>query len=150
MNLLFILTNLNHLLQERSLCAHPCLELYREGQMYFMAPLARQGDFYVPEVQPAETSLSEQEELHSDSDVSGTCTSCCTALADTFLVLTGMSSGIQIKQANKCQFHLKCCSVLYKILISAALSISIATKTSFKRALKGHIWYFLIRIDCFV
>lgn len=66
-------------LQERRLCAHPFLEIYREGQIHFMAPLARQGDFYVPEVRQVERRLSEQEELHSDSDVSGTCTSCCTA-----------------------------------------------------------------------
>lgn len=65
--------------QERRLCAHPFLEIYREGQIHFMAPLARQGDFYVPEVRRVERRLLEQEELHSDSDGSGTCTSCCTA-----------------------------------------------------------------------
>lgn len=36
-----------------------------------MGPLARQGDFYVPEVRRAERRLSEEDELHSDSDVSG-------------------------------------------------------------------------------
>ncbi|XP_029287738.1 testis-expressed protein 264 isoform X2 [Cottoperca gobio] len=62
---------LEHYIKERRLCAHPFLEIYREGQILFMAPLARQGDFYVPEVRPAERKRSEQEDLHSDSDVSG-------------------------------------------------------------------------------
>ncbi|XP_037627015.1 testis-expressed protein 264 [Sebastes umbrosus] len=62
---------LTRYIKERRLCAHPFLEIYREGQIQFMAPLARQGDFYVPEVRPAERSLSEQEELLSDSDISG-------------------------------------------------------------------------------
>lgn len=63
---------LQHYIKERRLCAHPFLEIYREGQIQFMAPLARQGDFYVPEVRRVERRLSaEQEESHSDSDVSG-------------------------------------------------------------------------------
>lgn len=66
-------------LQERRLCAHPFLEIYREGQIHFMAPLARQGDFYVPEVRRAERRLSEEDELHSDSDISGRCAPCCAA-----------------------------------------------------------------------
>uniref|UniRef100_A0A3Q3PYY2 Testis expressed 264, ER-phagy receptor n=1 Tax=Monopterus albus TaxID=43700 RepID=A0A3Q3PYY2_MONAL len=57
--------------KERKLCAHPFLEIYREGQIQFMAPLARQGDFYVPEVRQAERRLSEQDESHSDTEVSG-------------------------------------------------------------------------------
>lgn len=36
--------------KERKLCAHPRLEIYQRDQIYFMCPLARQGDFYVPEV----------------------------------------------------------------------------------------------------
>ncbi|XP_038553147.1 testis-expressed protein 264 homolog [Micropterus salmoides] len=62
---------LEHYIKERRLCAHPFLEIYREGQVQFMAPLARQGDFYVPEVRQVERRLSEQEELHSDTDISG-------------------------------------------------------------------------------
>ncbi|MEQ2298359.1 hypothetical protein AMECASPLE_004432 [Ameca splendens] len=58
--------------EERRLCAHPFLELYRDGQIQFIVPLARQGDFYVPEVRQAERRLSEQEESHSDTDISGT------------------------------------------------------------------------------
>ncbi|TNN84410.1 Testis-expressed sequence 264 protein [Liparis tanakae] len=55
--MLFILANLTYLLKERRLCAHPFLEIYREGLIHFMVPLARQGDFYVPEVRPAERRL---------------------------------------------------------------------------------------------
>ncbi|KAM4587778.1 testis-expressed protein 264 homolog [Odontesthes bonariensis] len=62
---------LEHYIKERRLCAHPFLEIYREGQIQFMVPLSRQGDFYVPEVRPVERRLSEQEESHSDTDVSG-------------------------------------------------------------------------------
>lgn len=58
------------LFQEKRLCAHPFLEIYRDGQIHFMAPLARQGDFYVPEVRRVERR-SLKEELHSDSEVSG-------------------------------------------------------------------------------
>lgn len=58
------------LFQEKRLCAHPFLEIYRDGQIHFMAPLARQGDFYVPEVRRVERR-SLKKELHSDSEVSG-------------------------------------------------------------------------------
>ncbi|XP_034440672.1 testis-expressed protein 264 [Hippoglossus hippoglossus] len=58
-------------IKERRLCAHPFLEIYRGDQIQFMAPLARQGDFYVPEARQVERRLSEQEESHSDTDVSG-------------------------------------------------------------------------------
>ncbi|XP_035517917.1 testis-expressed protein 264 [Morone saxatilis] len=62
---------LHRYIQERRLCAHPFLEIYKEGKIQFMAPLARQGDFYVPEVRRVKRRLSEEEESHSDSDVSG-------------------------------------------------------------------------------
>ncbi|XP_068568278.1 testis-expressed protein 264 homolog [Cebidichthys violaceus] len=62
---------LEHYIKERRLCAHPFLEIYREGLIHFMAPLARQGDFYVPEVRKAERKLLEEEDFHSDSEVSG-------------------------------------------------------------------------------
>uniref|UniRef100_A0A2K5PA36 Testis expressed 264, ER-phagy receptor n=1 Tax=Cebus imitator TaxID=2715852 RepID=A0A2K5PA36_CEBIM len=39
---------------ERKLCAHPRLEIYQQDQIHFMCPLARQGDFYVPEVKETE------------------------------------------------------------------------------------------------
>lgn len=59
------------LLQEKRLCAHPFLEIYRDGQIHFMAPLARQDDFYVPEVRRVERRPLAKEELLTDSDVSG-------------------------------------------------------------------------------
>lgn len=62
---------LSRYIKERKLCAHPFIEIYRDGQIHYMGPLARQGDFYVPEIRPVERRLSEQEESHSDTDVSG-------------------------------------------------------------------------------
>lgn len=59
------------LFQEKRLCAHPFLEIYRDGQIHFMAPLARQGDFYVPEVRRVERRTPVKDELQSDSEVSG-------------------------------------------------------------------------------
>ena len=44
----------SHSDKERKLCAHPRLEIYQQDQIYFMCPLARQGDFYVPEVKETE------------------------------------------------------------------------------------------------
>ncbi|KAM9859359.1 testis-expressed protein 264 homolog [Aulostomus maculatus] len=60
---------LENYIKERRLCAHPFLEIYTEGLIHFMAPLARQGDFYVPEVRQAERRLSEVS--HCDTEVSG-------------------------------------------------------------------------------
>ncbi|XP_069546819.1 testis-expressed protein 264 homolog [Brachyistius frenatus] len=62
---------LQNYIKGRRLCAHPFLEIYREGQIHFMVPLARQGDFYVPEVRQVEKRPLEEEESHSDTDVSG-------------------------------------------------------------------------------
>ncbi|KAE8298465.1 Testis-expressed protein 264 putative secreted protein Zsig11 Precursor [Larimichthys crocea] len=62
---------LENYIKKKDLCAHPTLEIYREGQIQFMVPLARQGDFYVPEIRKVERRLSEQEESHSDTDISG-------------------------------------------------------------------------------
>ncbi|KAM3621937.1 uncharacterized protein V6R79_018046 [Siganus canaliculatus] len=61
---------LGRYIKEKRLCAHPFLEIYRDGRIQFMAPLARQGDFYVPEVRRAEREPSEQDSFN-DSDVSG-------------------------------------------------------------------------------
>ncbi|KAF6101362.1 testis expressed 264, ER-phagy receptor [Phyllostomus discolor] len=44
----------SHVVKERKLCAHPRLEIYQQDQIYFVCPLARQGDFYVPEVKETE------------------------------------------------------------------------------------------------
>uniref|UniRef100_A0A8C6UWK9 Testis expressed 264, ER-phagy receptor n=1 Tax=Neogobius melanostomus TaxID=47308 RepID=A0A8C6UWK9_9GOBI len=58
---------LTQYIQERRLCAHPFMEVYRAGQILYIAPLARQGDFYVPELRPLPT----HEDSLSDSDISG-------------------------------------------------------------------------------
>lgn len=58
---------LTQYIKERRLCAHPFIEVYRAGRILYIAPLARQGDFYVPEVRPLPT----QEDSLSESDVSG-------------------------------------------------------------------------------
>lgn len=58
---------LRRYITERRLCAHPFMEVYRAGRILYIAPLARQGDFYVPEVRPLPT----QDDSLSESDVSG-------------------------------------------------------------------------------
>lgn len=62
----FVLSN-----KERKLCAHPRLEIYQQDQIYFMCPLARQGDFYVPEVKETERKSRGPAEA-SDAPVDGT------------------------------------------------------------------------------
>uniref|UniRef100_A0A3P9JM06 Testis expressed 264, ER-phagy receptor n=1 Tax=Oryzias latipes TaxID=8090 RepID=A0A3P9JM06_ORYLA len=57
--------------KERNLWAHPFLEIYKNGQIHFMVPLDRQGDFYVPEFRPPDRRKSEQEDSYSSTDVSG-------------------------------------------------------------------------------
>lgn len=64
-------TQIFPLFQEKRLCAHPFLEIYRDGQIHFMVPLARQGDFYVPEVRRVERRPPVKDGLQSDSEVSG-------------------------------------------------------------------------------
>ncbi|XP_067287940.1 testis-expressed protein 264 homolog [Pseudorasbora parva] len=56
---------LNYYIKERKLCAHPFLEIYRGRMIHYMSPLARQGDFYVPEVREAKRWLLGKE---SDED----------------------------------------------------------------------------------
>ncbi|XP_072797476.1 testis-expressed protein 264 isoform X1 [Vicugna pacos] len=58
-------------IKERKLCAHPRLEIYQEDQIYFMCPLARQGDFYVPEVKETERKSRGPAEA-DDTQVDGT------------------------------------------------------------------------------
>ncbi|XP_019619491.1 PREDICTED: testis-expressed sequence 264 protein-like [Branchiostoma belcheri] len=45
-------------IKEHHLCAHPCLEIYDENYIHFMAPLAKQIQFYVPEVRSGSPTLS--------------------------------------------------------------------------------------------
>ncbi|KAF6726098.1 Testis-expressed sequence 264 protein [Oryzias melastigma] len=58
-------------IKERRLWAYPFMEIYKDGQIQFMAPLDRQMDFYVPEFRLAYRRLPEREESDSSSDVSG-------------------------------------------------------------------------------
>nr|XP_048272748.1 testis-expressed protein 264 isoform X2 [Myodes glareolus]XP_048272749.1 testis-expressed protein 264 isoform X2 [Myodes glareolus] len=58
-------------IKERKLCAHPRLEIYQQDQIHFMCPLARQGDFYVPEVKETERKCRGLLEA-SDTQVDGT------------------------------------------------------------------------------
>ncbi|XP_053172439.1 testis-expressed protein 264 [Scomber japonicus] len=62
---------LTEYMKKRKLWAYPIVEIYRDGQIQFMAPLARQGDFYVPEAHEKVKKRPEEEESYSDTDVSG-------------------------------------------------------------------------------
>ncbi|XP_020854716.1 testis-expressed protein 264 isoform X2 [Phascolarctos cinereus] len=59
-------------IKERKLCAHPRLEIYQQDQIHFVCPLARQGDFYVPEVKEMERkSRAAAEADDAQTDVTG-------------------------------------------------------------------------------
>ncbi|KAK7127548.1 hypothetical protein R3I93_020202 [Phoxinus phoxinus] len=63
---------LNYYIKERKLCAHPFLEIYRGGMIHYMSPLARQGDFYVPEVREAQRRLlGKESEEDRRTDITG-------------------------------------------------------------------------------
>ncbi|KAJ8265381.1 hypothetical protein COCON_G00144800 [Conger conger] len=51
--------------QERKLCAHPFIEIYQGSTIHFMGPLARQSDFYIPELQE-DSEDSEEEDRRTD------------------------------------------------------------------------------------
>uniref|UniRef100_A0A673FRX3 Testis expressed 264, ER-phagy receptor n=1 Tax=Sinocyclocheilus rhinocerous TaxID=307959 RepID=A0A673FRX3_9TELE len=58
--------------KERKLCAHPFLEIYKGGMIHYMGPLARQGDFYVPEVREAQRwLLGKESEEDGRTDITG-------------------------------------------------------------------------------
>nr|XP_008103292.1 PREDICTED: testis-expressed sequence 264 protein [Anolis carolinensis]XP_008103293.1 PREDICTED: testis-expressed sequence 264 protein [Anolis carolinensis] len=63
-------TCLDTYIKERKLCAHPRLEIYKGDQIYFVCPLARQGDFYVPEMKELErknrAAAAEVEDAQTD------------------------------------------------------------------------------------
>lgn len=61
------------LFQERKLCAHPRLEIYKGDHIYFVCPLARQGDFYVPEMKELERQSRAAEADDAQTDTTGTC-----------------------------------------------------------------------------
>nr|XP_012626901.1 testis-expressed sequence 264 protein isoform X2 [Microcebus murinus] len=58
-------------IKERKLCAHPRLEIYQQDHIHFMCPLARQGDFYVPEVKETERKFRGLPEAN-DAQMDGT------------------------------------------------------------------------------
>ncbi|XP_066554204.1 testis-expressed protein 264 homolog [Amia ocellicauda] len=58
-------------IKERKLCAHPFLEIYRGDVIHFMSPLARQSDFYVPEVRDAERKVLDDDEEDRHTDITG-------------------------------------------------------------------------------
>ncbi|XP_016380707.1 testis-expressed sequence 264 protein-like [Sinocyclocheilus rhinocerous] len=63
---------LNCYIKERKLCAHPFLEIYRGGMIHYMGPLARQDDFYVPEVREAQRwLLGKEPEEDGRTDITG-------------------------------------------------------------------------------
>ncbi|NXU26324.1 TX264 protein, partial [Thalassarche chlororhynchos] len=57
-------------IKERKLCAHPRIEIYKQDRIYFVCPLARQGDFYVPEMKELErksrAAAAEAEDAQTD------------------------------------------------------------------------------------
>ncbi|XP_061473898.1 testis-expressed protein 264 isoform X2 [Rhineura floridana] len=63
-------SSLDTYIKERKLCAHPRLEIYKGNQIYFVCPLARQGDFYVPEMKELEkksrAAAAEAEDAQTD------------------------------------------------------------------------------------
>ncbi|XP_071960972.1 testis-expressed protein 264-like [Antedon mediterranea] len=59
-------------IEETGLSAHPCFEIYDNDLIYFMAPLAKQSEFYVPEAKekqqdPETESLSLDGSLDEDN-----------------------------------------------------------------------------------
>uniref|UniRef100_A0A8C0IV28 Testis expressed 264, ER-phagy receptor n=1 Tax=Chelonoidis abingdonii TaxID=106734 RepID=A0A8C0IV28_CHEAB len=56
---------------ERKLCAHPRLEIYKGDCIYFVCPLARQGDFYVPEMKEMERKSRVAEAEDAQTDITG-------------------------------------------------------------------------------
>ncbi|NXT31988.1 TX264 protein, partial [Pelecanoides urinatrix] len=60
-------------IKERKLCAHPRIEIYKEDRIYFVCPLARQGDFYVPEMKELErkSRAAEADAEDAQTDITG-------------------------------------------------------------------------------
>ncbi|XP_048813554.1 testis-expressed protein 264 [Lagopus muta] len=59
-------------IKERKLCAHPRIEIYKEDRIYFVCPLARQGDFYVPEMKELERKSRAAAEVEdTQTDITG-------------------------------------------------------------------------------
>ncbi|KAJ7316711.1 hypothetical protein JRQ81_002873 [Phrynocephalus forsythii] len=64
--------SLDMYIKERKLCAHPRLEIYKGDKIYFVCPLARQGDFYVPEMKELEEKSRAAAEIEdAQTDITG-------------------------------------------------------------------------------
>lgn len=70
--------------QERKLCAHPRIEIYKQDRIYFVCPLARQGDFYVPEMKELERKSRSAAAVAEDAqtDITGICGLCMDSIFD--------------------------------------------------------------------
>lgn len=70
--------------QERKLCAHPRIEIYKQDRIYFVCPLARQGDFYVPEMKELERKSRSAAAVAEDAqtDITGICGLCTGSIFD--------------------------------------------------------------------
>lgn len=55
-------------LKERRLCAHPILEVYDDRNIHFIAPLAKQNDFYVEEAKSSATEEQGSDEEDSTNE----------------------------------------------------------------------------------
>ncbi|XP_048344660.1 testis-expressed protein 264 isoform X2 [Sphaerodactylus townsendi] len=68
--------SLDTYIKERKLCAHPRMEIYKGDKIYFICPLARQGDFYVPEMKELEKksrAAAETEDAQTDITAQSSC-----------------------------------------------------------------------------
>ncbi|XP_001507644.1 testis-expressed protein 264 [Ornithorhynchus anatinus] len=70
-----VLPALEAYIKERKLCAHPRLEIYQGDKIYFVCPLARQDDFYVPETKELEWKTRDTALESDDAQTGGDTTS---------------------------------------------------------------------------
>lgn len=61
---------LRQYLKERKLCAHPVMEIYNKEEIIFLAPLAKQDEFYVSEALEESEEETPSNQVQSDSDIS--------------------------------------------------------------------------------
>ena len=66
--LLFVLCFYFYFSQSKNLCAHPYLEIYDGDTIHFLAPLAKQDEFYVPEALEEEVEVTPEPELKGEGD----------------------------------------------------------------------------------
>lgn len=54
--------------ENKKLCAHPCLEIYQDDKMFIMMPLAKQTEFYVPEAEEARRKDEEEKKKAEEEE----------------------------------------------------------------------------------